>query len=281
MQYIKDVIVSWAGMKFSENPYGKAIPSKYLYDDRILRRYDRLGNPLPRKTLADLMQDGYAVASVCNTAKDAPWEKEETISFSRVFHELVENGTMCPSNYVASVITALQQYDIENQTYHNHEFYRGTITRALRCLASYVREQCLQEIIDEAMTSITKTSRAGYRLYGATVEDDMQRKTDLILFYNSSTYRIWSYQTTRNGIEKTSSRVLRANGRGYNILMPFNIDERVDSHGWYLYDASIVKKAFSELISMRDIEIPSHFDFSKSVRNNPEIISEPAIFRVN
>ena len=280
MHYIKDEIEQWAKMKFSENPYGKQIPSKYLHDERIMRRFDRNGKPLSRRTLADLTQDGYAVASVCNTDKDAPWEKEETISFSKIFHDLVENEKMCPSNYVATVIDALQQYDVANQAYHNQEFYRGTITRALRCLASYIREQCLQEILDETMQKIVSSKRGGYRLYGATVEDDMQKKTDIILFYNNATYRIWSYQTTRNGIEKTSSRILRANGRGYNVLMPFNIHERKNFHGWYLYDANIVSKSFAEILSLRDIEIQNHFEFSKLVRENPDIISIPAIFRV-
>ena len=280
MPYIKDEIQAWSKMKFSENPFGKQIPSKYLHDERLMRRYDWTGKPLPRRTLADLSQDGYAVSNVCNTDKDAPWEKEETISFSKVFHELVESGQMCPSNYVVAVIDALQQYDVENQAYHNSEFYRGTITRALRCLASYIREQCLQEILDETMKSITQDKRGGYRLYGATVEDDMRKKTDIILFYNGATYRIWSYQTTRNGVEKTSSRVLRANGRGYNVLVPFNIDERVNLCGWYLYDANIVSEAFTKIISMRDIEIQSHAEFSKVVRDNPNIISIPTIFSV-
>ena len=281
MKSLSNVLTEWAKMKFTENPYGKPIPKKFLYDERLLRNNGAHHNCDKPLCLAHLYQDGYITGRIIKADRDAPWEKFETISFSAIFHRLQETNTLCPSNYIVAVIDGLKEWDIQHKTEHDEEFFRGTIARSLRCFASYIREWDLLENVERVLSVLQKANGKRYLLYGASVEEDMKYKTDVLLIYDRNTYRIWSYQTTQNGIEKTSNRILGANGRGYNLLFPVNFDEARLVGGWYLYDPKWILHHFLDLVVNRRSPAMSHWEYCQKVREDKKIIKKPCIFEVS
>ena len=119
-----------------------------------------------------------------------------------------------------------------------------------------------------------------YSLRETTVTEDMKNKTDIIFEYNGDVYRIWSYQTTEAGIEHTSERVLKACGKGYNILMPFNDNEKEVELGWWLYDKDRTHNILKRFVLDRDFEPISVKEYQKLVKIDPDIIRMPAIFKI-
>lgn len=280
MKKIKDYIVEWGSLFYSKNPYGKQIPDKYLFSETLLRKYDREGNKVQYKNLSEMRQDGWCISNVKQGSMEDEWEKEEVISFSPIFHRLVESNSLCPANYVVHIVEDLQKFDLEHGVPHNEEFYIGTIARGLRAFASYVREQNLTETIDEILSKSANIKNVQYRMFQSSVNQDMKFKTDIMFSYNNEIYRAWSYQTTARGIERTSGRVLRANGRGYNVLFPFNIRERKEVSGWFLYDENIVRHTLIDLIVANKKPILIHSEYCDLVNENPYIIKKPSIFYV-
>lgn len=280
MKKIKEYITEWSSLFYNKNPYGEQIPDEFLFSEKMLRKYDRDGNEIKYKNLSEMKQDGWCIGNVKQGNMNDEWEKEEVISFSPIFHRLVETETLCPANYVVHIIKDLREYDLEHNIVHNEEFYIGTIARGLRAFASYVREQNLTETIDEILSKSANIKQVNYKMFHASVRQDMKYKTDIMFSYNGSVYRAWSYQTTVRGIERTSSRVLKANGRGYNILFPFNMMERKEVNGWFLYNEDIVRHALIELIVANKNPVLTHLEYCNLVNENPYIIKKPSIFSV-
>ncbi len=281
MQF-REHIVQWAEMTYAENPYGISIPEKYLYDARLIRSRDKNGCSISVANLAEIKQNGNSLELVARAIADAPWEKMETISFSPIFHRLVASEKMCPSNYVVEVINELDSYNairgVRGIT-DTDEFYIGTIARSLRALASYIREYSLADIIEYTLSK-KNDGKGIFKMYSASVEQDMRYKTDIMFEYDGRLYRAWSYQTTRIGIERTANRIQRANGSGYNILFPFNFEEKEELCGWYLYDFLITSNVVKDLIVHKRSEIEPHWKYAERVRKNNYVIKYPAVFEV-
>jgi hypothetical protein len=269
-------------MKFSENPYYKKhVPDWILRNEKLMKSNTNPKYKHVSRFLADHKQDGWITCKVFNDYdKTAPWETMETISFSEIYRELADSKTLCPSNFVVQVVKKLKKYAEEHSLDLDQMFYIGTISRSLRTFASMLREEFLAEIIDEIMSEIVKGTGKTYKVYQSSAKDDMTTKTDVMLVYDGVEYRIWSYQTTESGIEKTSNRVLNANGKGYNILMPFNTNEKETKLGWWMYDRALVKKIIEEFVVHRDFEPMSHEEYKVLVKADPNVIKKPAIFKV-
>ena len=269
-------IEKWKEWTFAENPYGDPIPEKYLNDQRVMRTRS---DGVPRKPLGMRLQDGNVLNSLFNdTSKESAAEDEETISFSKVFHRLETSDTLCPSNFVAEVIKDLEQWDRENNTRHDDEFYCHTIARALRTFASMVREQNLREIVNQVLKVEAIRRRHTYKMFAASVEEDMKQKTDIALKYGGAFYRIWSYQTTEAGIKKTSKRILKGAGRGRNLLIPFDISAVGKFNGWALYDESNVKEILLKYIVTNKTPVQTYYAYRKLVAANINVIAKPAMF---
>ena len=282
---IKDCVEQWSDMYFSYNPYGEAIPSKYLFEESLIRKYDWRGDRVYIKNLSELKQDGWCSDFIMKADPDAPWEIKETVLFSPLFHRLMEEGKMCPANYVVHIIKELDEYvdedEKENKIIHSFEFYIGMIARGLRALASYIREYSLSEGIDDALSEISKNNSVKYEMYGTSVEQDMKYKTDILFKYDRRLYRAWSYLVTDRGVRNTSGRVLKANGYGYNILFPFDMREKKNTvDGWYLYDKTMVKNIVCEHIVNNNGDVITHQDYCQKVIDTPEIIKKPVVFFV-
>ena len=269
-------IEKWAEMTFDVNPYGDPIPDKFLNDQRVMReRADKVA----RKPLAGRKQDGNVLNSLFNDpTKETAAEKEETISFSAIFHRLERADTLCPSNFVVEVINDLQKWDAEHNTRHDDDFYCKTIARSLRTFASMLREQNLREIVDQVLKIEAIRRRNGYKMFAPSVEEDVKQKTDIMIKYAGAFYRIWSYQSTESGIDRTSKRILKGAGRGLNLLIPFDISTVSKTYGWALYDPLNVKEILMKHVVTRKGPVQTYFTYKKLVAADNNIIAEPALF---
>lgn len=276
MGTLKESVEKWAELTFDENPYGEPIPDKYLHDVRVMReRSDKV----PRKPLSGRKQDGNVLNSIFNDqSKESAAEKEETISFSAVFHRLEKSETLCPSNFIVEVINDLQQWDAEHNTRHDDDFYCKTIARALRTFASMLREQNLREIVNQVLKIEAIRRRNGYKMFEPSVEEDMRQKTDIMVKYAGAFYRIWSYQSTEAGIDRTSKRILKGAGRGRNLLIPFDISTVDKFYGWALYDDLNVKGVLLKFVVNNRGPIQTYATYRKLVSADANIIAEPDIF---
>jgi hypothetical protein len=259
-------------MSFKENPYGDPIPSKYLSDKRVMRN---------GRTLGEFNQDGNVLDSLFNQkGKASAAEVEETVQFSDVFQRLEAAGHLCPSNFVAEIIIGLESWDAEHNTRHNDDFYCKTIARGLRTFASLLRERNLKEIVDEFLRDEAARRGRGYKMLPQSVKEDVIGKTDISIKYAGALYRIWSYQSTQDGVNKTSKRILRGAGRGRNILMPFDIGGASKVHGWAMYSVAYVRDIVTELIIKQKGPAPTYASFKGLIKNDPNVVAKPAIFDV-
>lgn len=268
-----DTITRWSTMSFKENPYGGPIPDKYLYDSRVMR------NGSKKKNLAECMQDGNVLNCIFNDPdKNSPAEKEETIHFSETFHRLEVAGALCPASFVAGVIEDLEKWDAEHNTRHDDEFFCHTIARSLRTFASMLRENNLREIIDQYLKVEAIRRRMGYKMFPANVDEDIHSKTDIAIKFAGAFYRIWSYQDTDSGVKKTSGRIKKGAGRGFNILMPFDIRNAECVLGWAFYRTDEVKEWLRNFIVMRPRQVQTYEVYRKQVDADNEIVKVPTIF---
>lgn len=282
MGRVYDQMEKWSKMKFSENPYYKKhVPDWILKNEQLIKPNTNPKYKHRSRFLADQKQDGNITCKIFNNRdKTAPWEVMETISFSNVYRRLADNDELCPSNYVTQVVIELYSYAKARNISFDQLFYIGTISRSLRTFASMLREEFLAEITDGIMSEIVKVTGKTYSVHQSSAEEDMTTKTDVVLTYDGVEYRIWSYQTTESGIDKTSNRVKNANGSGYNILIPFNTDEKETKFGWWMYDRELIKKIIDEFVVNRDFEPMSHAEYKALVEADANVIAKPAIFKV-
>ena len=273
MENVNAKIAEWSKMGFTQNPYGPSIPAVYLYNSAVMNDSEKNMN------LAKCMQNGNVMDVIFNdTSKTSPAEKEETISFSAIYHRLDEAGTLCPSNYILNVITDLQKYDEEHEVVHDRDFYCKTIARSLRSFASYLREDNLREIVDRYMKTEAIRRGQNYIMFEASVEEDLHAKTDIKIQYGKKIYRIWSYQSTKTGIRKTSRRILRGAGSGLNLLMPIDIAKSNKNRGWALYNESEVHDILKDLVINRKGFAEHYNAYKAKVEEDKRIVAKPCVF---
>jgi hypothetical protein len=268
-----DVVTRWSKLSFKENPYGDPIPDKYLYDSRVMRAESK------KKCLAECMQDGYVLNHIFNEQdKTSEAEKEETIQFSVTFHRLEQDGKLCPASFIAGVIEDLEAWDAEHNTRHDDEFYCKTIARSLRTFASMLRENNLRELIEQWLKVESIRRRTKYKIFEADPKEDVYAKTDIALKFAGAFYRVWSYQDTKPGVDMTSKRILKGAGRGFNIMMPFDIHHSSNVIGWAFYDPELVKQWVLDFIVTRKTQIQTYEAYRRQVAANPNVVKTPTIF---
>lgn len=273
MENVNEKIVAWSKMSFVKNPYGPSIPDVFLYNSAVM------SDSVKNMNLAKCMQDGNVMDVIYNDgSKMSPAEKEETISFSAIYHRLSDAGTLCPSNYILNVITDLQKYDEENGVEHDRDFYCKTIARSLRSFASLLREDNLREIVNKNMKVEAIRRGRAYRMFDASVEEDLHAKTDIKIQYGHTSYRIWSYQCTKTGIRKTSRRILRGAGSGLNLLMPIDIRNSPMCYGWAFYDEKEVRRILKKFVVNRKGLAQTHEEYKEKVEADRDIVATPCVF---
>lgn len=282
MSYVHDHIREWSNMSFAKNPYDdRKLPQCILTDERIIKVNEHIKDKSRKKFLCYYKQDGNITTKIINNRdKTKDYEKDNLISFSKIFHDLLEQNKLCPSNYLLRVVIDLYKWEKEHGIFHDQDYYIGMVARSCRTFASFIREQYLVETIDEIMSVEAKNRGKKYKMYKTTAQEDLKNKTDIKFVYDGKVYRVWSYQTSKSGVKCTSARVAKACGEGYNIMVPFNKGEEVPEFGWWLYDRERVYNILKRFVFDRDFKPISVNEYQKIVQICPEVIKLPAIFKV-
>lgn len=245
---IFEMINEWSTLSYAENPYGQNIPGVFLFSANLVKPpLDPVYSP---KCLADLKQDGHAIAYVVNDrSKHTLAENNDCIIYSEIFHELFDAETLCPSNYVKTIIDKVDEENSKRDIKFSFEDYIGFITRGLRAFASYVREVHLSALIKKYFY---ESNWYNYKVYESDSELDTKEKTDIMFSIGPRLYRVWSYQNTPKGIEKTSNRILKGCSNGYNILLPFDRFKTIyEVNGWHLYNKFVTFSILDNLLNKR------------------------------
>ena len=242
-------------MTFAENPYGETIPDVFLDSKMVLRD--------GKSTLREKIQDGNILNDVFNEKdKTSPAEAFNDVLLAPIFKKLWDNEECCPSNYVSNVIFELTKYEMEHNTSFSHEFYAKFIARSLRAFASYIREKSLEEIVCNLFTTVANEKKYSIEIGAADeIEEDLKNKTDILIILNGYTYRIWSFQSTDAGCKCTGRRAVNAK-KGVNIFVPFNIKDKYEVFGWFLYNSN---KTTDQIKSAK---AENFADFKKEVLKN-------------
>lgn len=178
--------------------------------------------------------------------------EDSGIVFSNIFSQTVNSNKFTPMRYALNILKALKR------TTTNKAEWSGYIARGLRCLGSYGRELDL-------MLNLPKVIK-GATCVQPTVEQDVVGHTDIFLTYNNNTYRIWSYQMTKNGIKNVSSKIMEDRGRlplGYHFLLPFDMRNNVDCENvneWYFY-------GHDYLLDVKDILEDGYYDYYDEINH--------------
>lgn len=257
---IISMIKRWNHLKFEENPYGEKIPDIFLDSKKILSSGMCLRNQ---------RQNGFIVSKVINDRnKTSPAEEFNDVLLAPIFERLWQNEELCPSNYVSEVIFELTLYEMQHNLSFSHEFYCAFIARSLRAFASYIREKSLEVIIYDFFTEYCLNNNYHFILGAADkIEEDIKNKTDILVTIENVKYRIWSFQSTKAGCKCTKRRALHCK-KGVNIFIPFNIDERLEVYGWFLYNKD---KVISNLLT---IKTEKFAHFKKELEKNESTLKK-------
>lgn len=236
-------------MSYEQNPYGPSIPAVFLYAPELVK--PPLTPDAPR-CLADLMQDGNSISYVVNdVSKRSKAENIDCVIFTEIFHQLYDEGTLCPANYVRVIIDKLDAYNASALVKLTFADYIGIISRGLRAFASYIREVHLFSLIKQYLW---ESGKYHYEVFEPNSEVDTKEKTDIMFRIGPKLYRVWSYQNSPSGVEKTSYRITKGCSSGYNILLPFDRLKHYcvfELHGWHLYNKRYLFNVLDELFRRR------------------------------
>lgn len=272
MNEFTETIRAWSAMSFRENPFGSAIPGVFLYSPALVRTPVHSTSP---RCLADIMQDGFAVAHVINDKSKTTFaEISNPILYSAIFHDLLDTNTLCPSNYVKTIIDKLDEQNAIAQVKLDFDDYVGYIARGLRAFASYIRELHLAIVIKQYLYNYSYQ----YEICNVSAQEDIEQHTDVKFRIGNRYYRVWSYQSTDKGLAKTRRRILNGCGKGYNILMPFDMTKTIfEMNGWYLYNRGIVFLTLKNLLTRRAMRYDEVVD---EINANEEFGAKAQIFFV-
>lgn len=283
---IRVLVEEWAKYDFTYNAYGPQIPDKILYNPDMIREDNKYG--LKGKTLAEYKQNGFITECIYNdvTKKTSAEKDSNPVIFTKIFRDLRDKNELMPSNFVYHVVRTLDAYNKDGK--YDMDYYAKTVCRGLRSFASFIREIDLQEVLHEFLTTISRVRKVQYCLLDSTANDDVEGKADVLFRFDNQTVRVWSYQVTKPGIERTSNRIVDFDGNprlspeknnGFNILMPFDYYKKKDDcFGWFLYDKNEVRH---NLISLLINPQPVPYDsFYKEVAKDRNKVKTPAIFQV-
>ncbi len=146
------------------------------------------------------------------------------VSFSGIFHQVLNNNNFGPALYIYNLIAAILK---DNPDAEIAKIY-GFIARSLRTFASLLREQSLLEQLEYLFKSDDHKA-----IFKMSPKQDSQEKTDILIEFNGSTYRLWTYQHSSRGLPHNIERISGKRGAlppGIHILCPL-ISEAVEELG--------------------------------------------------
>ena len=146
------------------------------------------------------------------------------VSFSGIFHQALNDNNFGPVLYIYSLIVEILK---DNPDAEIAKIY-GFVARSLRTFASLLREQSLLEQLEYLFKS------EGHQvIFKMSPKQDSQEKTDILIEFNGSTYRLWTYQHSSRGLPHNIERISGKRGAlppGIHVLCPL-ISEAVEELG--------------------------------------------------
>ena len=125
------------------------------------------------------------------------------VSFSGIFHQVLNDNGFGPVLYIHNLIAEILK---DNPDAEMAKIY-GFVARSLRTFASLLREQSLLEQLEYLFKS--DGLQATFKM---SPKQDSQEKTDILIEFNGSTYRLWTYQHSSRGLPHNIERT--AGNRG-------------------------------------------------------------------
>ena len=241
-----DSMCTWAGYTYgyalqvmAQNPeYGRAelqAVADFIYDERRRNGYDRL-------LIADRPMNGYSM-----TKMGPKNELRTDVMFDKVYQEM--NRTGFTKVLVGSPIHYMYTFVWKYLSIHpdaDTDTLNGNIARSFQYYPSALREKSLSLMLRYYLPGgEVSSTEAGDRFHKTDICVDITDGNG-----NLRRFRIWSYQSTQNGIDNT---YLKFSGKrnsippepGFHILAPFESGRNAselwgfmpftDVFGWYLY----------------------------------------------
>jgi len=146
------------------------------------------------------------------------------VSFSGIFHQVLNDNGFGPVLYIHNLIAEILK---DNPDAEMAKIY-GFVARSLRTFASLLREQSLLEQLEYLFKS--DGLQATFKM---SPKQDSQEKTDILIEFNGSTYRLWTYQHSSRGLPHNIERISGKRGAlppGIHVLCPL-ISEAVEELG--------------------------------------------------
>ena len=146
------------------------------------------------------------------------------VSFSGIFHQVLNDNGFGPVLYIHNLIAEILK---DNPDAEMAKIY-GFVARSLRTFASLLREQSLLEQLEYLFKS--DGLQATFKM---SPKQDSQEKTDILIEFNGSTYRLWTYQHSSRGLPHNIERISGKRGAlppGIHVLCQL-ISEAVEELG--------------------------------------------------
>ncbi|MBT8518464.1 hypothetical protein G6645_05230 [Polynucleobacter paneuropaeus] len=146
------------------------------------------------------------------------------VSFSGIFHQVLNNNNFGPVLYIYNLVSEILK---DNPDAEIAKIY-GFVARSLRTFASLLREQSLLEQLEYLFKSDGLQA-----IFKMSPKQDSQEKTDILIEFNGSTYRLWTYQHSSRGLPHNIERISGKRGSlppGIHVLCPL-ISEAVEELG--------------------------------------------------
>ncbi len=220
---------------------------QYTYREEVDRFYSLRNNAEMRSRIMAYMErldisnrymDGNSVTNLLRN-DDAEGNNPAVPQYTKVFNRWLNMSYISPLTYIYQICESIPDNISE-------ALACGIIARGLRSFASFFRELELTKQIEARIPGCTVHAR--------NAEVDILQHTDILIEYNNTLYRLWSYQSSGKGIKNTSERFAGMRGEipnGIHIMCPFslsNIDNR-QNNGWLFYSESQCRSVVDMIIS--------------------------------
>lgn len=237
---------------WGQRTYREEIDNFYLlYNDlekrkKIIEYIERLG-------ISNLNMDGNSIKGLLRN-QDAERNDNPVVPYyTEIFNQWLNMNYISPLTYIYQICMNIPDNISE-------ELVCGIIARGLRSFASFFRELELAKQIEAVIPECI--------MYDRVAEVDTLQHTDILLEYNNTLYRLWSYQSSVNGIKNTSERFMGKRGEipdGIHIMCPFSLDnvENRKNQGWLFYSENQCRTVI-DMITSNNIQIDFYENIDKS-----------------
>lgn len=191
------------------------------------------GNIFVRLNIADKMMNGHSVSELARIGR---CEGTSPVIYSAIFNNMVNGNFVSPAYYSAKITAGCIENGITDET-----LISGYMCRGLRTLASFFREMDLEDKLKSRLNA-SETIR--------NADLDISEHTDILIRYNNNSYRIWSYQDTKIGIQNCISKLRGERGaipNGIHVLCPLLTSDHDCWYGWWLYPQSTVNTVIQNI----------------------------------